>query len=255
MTISRFVTSFAKKPANCGDSEWMWAVLGFASKLVVKGEGALDDVCLAADKTVMKDRTKHSINHLKELNDRFLHRLKFPGSRPTIRRFGIREEQKPHSVVLTCSDSRLDPAIIFDVDLGELFVVRVAGNIWEEAGLAATEFAVNEIGCSTVLVLGHTGCGAIAKAMELQSTGNVPEGAFFHQLISQLVPAVEKSLDKPGDLWENSVRENVNLTIADGLKRSLLLRNLEKAGRVTFVGGIYDIESGRVEMWDPEISD
>lgn len=189
------------------------------------------------------------LRELSEANRRFVERLKTPDQRPTVNRFTVDGAQYPHTLVLTCSDSRIDPVMLFDGNLGEFFVVRVAGNVWEEAGLAAAEFAVNELNVHAVLVLGHTGCGAMLKAMQLYESGVRPEGEFFAHFIERLVPSVEEAQGDPGDPWVNAVRRNVDRTMRDAVARSRLLREAEDGGRCAFLGGIYDIESGEVEMW------
>lgn len=197
---------------------------------------------------------QEAIKRLTEGNERFIKRLNSPGEAREIPRFIIDEGQSPHTVVLTCSDSRLDPVMVFDGTLGDYFVVRVAGNIWEEAGLAATEFAVNEMGCTAVLVMGHTGCGAMQKAMQLLETGIDPEGDHFAHLIRRLVPAVEQTQLDEGDPWVNAVVRNVDLTIKDAMRKSTLLRRFEEEHKAAFLGGIYDIESGGIKLWKADCS-
>ncbi len=189
---------------------------------------------------------------LAEANKRFVERFKYPGGRPAVNRFRVDGDQHPHTLVLTCSDSRIDPVMLFDANLGEFFVVRVAGNVWEEAGLAAAEFAVNELSVKAVLVLGHTGCGAMLKAMQLHASGERPEGDYFAKFIERLVPSVEEAEGDPGDPWVNAVRRNVDRTMRDAVQKSSLLRAAEELGRCSFLGGIYDIESGKVELWRRE---
>lgn len=193
------------------------------------------------------------IRELLKANRRFVDNVRSPGMRREIPRFKINEIQTPHTLVLTCSDSRLDPISVFDGVLGEFFVVRVAGNVWEEAGLAAAEFAVNELGVRCVLVMGHTGCGAMLKAMELRKTGAVPEGDYFSQFIGRLLPSVVLSEKLPGDPWLNAVRHNVNWTMGDAIRRSALLRKAEEVKKCEFLGGVYDIETCQVELWKRDI--
>lgn len=195
------------------------------------------------------------LGELKEGNDRFLQRLKYPDGRPVVNRFEVEGHQYPHTLVLTCSDSRIDPVMLFDGNLGEFFVVRVAGNVWEEAGLAAAEFAVNELNVKAVLVLGHTGCGAMQKAITLFETGERPEGDYFAKFIERLVPSIEEAKDDEGDLWVNSVRRNVDRTMRDAVQKSRILREAEENRKCAFLGGIYDIASGGVELWHRDKSD
>jgi carbonic anhydrase len=197
----------------------------------------------------------HVMSELEEANQRFVHRLHYPGGRPVVPRFSITGEQHPHTLVLTCSDSRIDPAVLFDAGLGEFFVVRVAGNVWEEAGLAAAEFAVNELEVRAVLVLGHTGCGAMLKAIRLHEHGERPEGEYFSKFIERLVPSVIEAEEDEGDIWVNSVRRNVDRTMRDAVRKSKLLKNAEESGTCAFLGGVYDIESGRAELWRRKSAD
>jgi carbonic anhydrase len=166
----------------------------------------------------------------------------------------VSEKQRPKAIVLGCADSRVPPEILFDQGIGDLFVVRVAGNNVAETQFAlrgSVEYAVAELHTPLAIVLGHTGCGAMKAALShIGNSGDLP-GAIA-QLIDSLQPAVERAKPRQGDPLANLIRANVELT-ADRL-RSLdpILAAATKTGKLTVVGAIYDLKSGRIQIVSQE---
>lgn len=152
--------------------------------------------------------------------------------------------QNPHAEILSCSDSRVPPEIIFDQGLGDLFVVRVAGNVATEVELGSLEYGAEHLHVPLLVVLGHQHCGAVTAAVE----GNNASG-HINALIKLLSPAVEKGRAMPGDLVDNSVKANVEMVVKQ-LGADPILRELVHEGKLRIVGSVYSLDSGAV-TWLP----
>ena len=159
------------------------------------------------------------------------------------RRTDVAKGQHPFAVVVSCSDSRVPPEIIFDQGIGDLFVVRVAGNILDDAGLGSIEYAAEHLHVSLIMVLGHERCGAVEAAVK---GGEAP--GHIKSLVGAIQPAVEKARGEPGDLAENAMRTNVKMVV-DHLKASKpTLEHLVHNGTLTVVGARYDLDDGQVSI-------
>lgn len=180
------------------------------------------------------------------------HRRFLSDGRPTAdlsqkRREDLTQGQQPMAIVVTCSDSRVAPEHLFDAGLGELFVVRVAGNAIDDDGLASIEYAAAHTGASLLVVLGHTGCGALTAATEAPHDPH--HTANLRALLQRLEPAVERARasGRTGrDLVELAVRGNAMRAIVEARSRSALLRQLERDGKFTMLAAVYDLASGDV---------
>ena len=177
-------------------------------------------------------------------NKRFVDgKLEHPNQTPD-RRAEVAKGQHPFAAVLACSDSRTPPEIIFDRGLGDIFTVRVAGNVADEVVIESLDYSVKHLGVRVVMVLGHRRCGAVIAAVQgHEGTAEQDEGP----MLRELRPAVAASQGKPGDPVENAVRENVILVMKN-LATSEELSALVKSGDLKIVGGIYDLDSGKIEM-------
>ena len=158
------------------------------------------------------------------------------------RQHDLASGQHPEATILACADSRVPPEIVFDQGLGDLFVIRVAGNVAADDELASIEYAAEHLNVPVVLVLGHQKCGAVTAAVEGgEAAGHLPS------LIALIQPAVAKTKGAPGDPVANAVRANVQLVV-DQLRTSKpVLSPLVTAGKVKVVGGVYSLETGRVD--------
>ena len=154
----------------------------------------------------------------------------------------VAQGQHPFAIILSCADSRVPPEIVFDQGLGDLFVVRVAGNILDDAVLGSIEFAAEQLNVPLVMVLGHERCGAVKAAVE---GGNAP--VHISTLVKAIQPAVAKVKGKPGDLLDNAVRANVQMVV-EQMKVSEPLSELVKTKKLQIVGGRYDLDQGTVEI-------
>ncbi|WP_373542350.1 carbonic anhydrase [Chamaesiphon sp.] len=154
----------------------------------------------------------------------------------------ISAAQHPFAIVLGCADSRVPPEIIFDLGLGDLFVIRVAGNIVDDAILGSIEYAVEELGTPLVFVLGHERCGAVAATLK---HGKIL--GHISTLIDAIQPAVDRAKTQPGNLLDNAVRANIELVVAQ-LKSSMPIAKLVKHDRLKVVGGLYNLTCGTIKI-------
>ena len=159
------------------------------------------------------------------------------------RRKEVSNGQKPFAVVVGCSDSRIPPELIFDQGLGDLFVVRLAGNIVDALALGSIEYAVEHLGTKLVVVLGHGKCGAVtAAAQSPGAPGHV--GA----IVKAIQPAVKKARKLKGDLVDNAIRANVALVTSKIKSSKPILAEMAEKGEIEVVGAYYNIETGAVEL-------
>src|SRR5438552_6604186 len=125
------------------------------------------------------------------------------GSQLVERRASLAKDQKPFAVIVSCSDSRVPPELVFNVGLGDIFVVRSAGEVVDAVALGSIEYAVEHLGSSLIVVLGHQRCGAVSAAVSGASeTGKIPD------VLKAIAPAVKETKGKPGDPIDNAVRAN-----------------------------------------------
>ena len=185
---------------------------------------------------------EQALKLLLEGNQRFVAgKLEHPNQTPE-RRAEVAKGQHPFAAVLACSDSRTPPEIIFDRGLGDIFTVRVAGNVADKVVIESLDYSVKHLGVRVVMVLGHRRCGAVIAAV----AGHEEEGD-VGPMLSELRPAVAASKGMPGDPVENAVRENVELVMKN-LATSEELSAMVKSGELKIVGGIYDLDTGTIEM-------
>lgn len=164
-------------------------------------------------------------------------------------RSSLAKGQHPIAIVLACSDSRVAPELIFDQDLGQLFVVRSAGNIADAIGLGSIEYAVEHLGSTVLIVLGHTKCGAVIAACsgEKMPTSNLQ--AIMDQ-IDPAVAAAKRSGAKDDAMVEAAIRQNVHTSAQDVLAHSDLLRHLVEKGHLTVLEAEYQLDTGEVVRLD-----
>lgn len=164
-------------------------------------------------------------------------------------REGLAKSQHPYAIILSCSDSRVPPEIVFDKGLGEIFVVRVAGNVPDPVVLGSVEYAAEHLGSTLVVVLGHERCGAVTAAVEAKGK---PEGN-IGAIIKTISPAVKqarkeyKGTEKAG-LVETAIDDNVKLVAANLTKKSSVLEHMVKEGKLKIVAAKYDLDDGQVRL-------
>ncbi len=152
--------------------------------------------------------------------------------------------QHPRVIVLACADSRVAPEFLFDKNLGDLFVVRAAGNIADSIELGSIEHAVEHLGSTVLVVMGHEKCGAVTAAC----SGDKMPSANLQALVDKIAPAVTqaKSYSKPTDLIPAAILENVHQSARDVLANSEILREAVHSGKLTIAEALYHLDSGEV---------
>jgi len=158
------------------------------------------------------------------------------------RRAELANGQHPFAAILGCSDSRVPPEIVFDQGLGDLFVVRLAGNVADPVAVDSIDYAVKNLGSRLILVLGHDRCGAVTAAVNGHEGGGE-----VGPMLAELRPAVAASKGQPGDPVANAIRENVVLMV-EKLRNSKPLHAMVRSGELKVVGGIYRLDTGKVEI-------
>jgi carbonic anhydrase len=153
--------------------------------------------------------------------------------------------QKPYAIILSCADSRVPPEIIFDKTFGEIFVVRVAGNVPDPIVLGSIEYAAEHIGSPLIMVLGHKRCGAVISSIDAHSK---PEGN-IGAIIKRIAPAVKKATHEAkgkskAELVEKTVDYNIHLAAEQIIKQSPIIKHLIKTGKVKIVKAKYDLDDG-----------
>jgi carbonic anhydrase len=192
---------------------------------------------------------------LKSGNDRFINNLK--ANRNLLEQVNqTRDGQWPFATILSCIDSRTSAELIFDQGLGDVFSIRIAGNIVNTDILGSMEFACKVAGSKLIVVLGHTKCGAVKGACDHVEMGNLTE------LLSKLQPAVyaeketsnaEKRNAKNAQFVENVASINVRRSVINIIERSFILEEMVENGEIGIVGAMYDIETGQVEFYDDAV--
>jgi carbonic anhydrase len=160
-----------------------------------------------------------------------------------VRRGEVEGGQHPFAIVLGCSDSRVPPEVIFDQGLGDIFVVRVAGNIADDAVLGSIEYAAEHLHAPLIMVLGHGSCGAVAATIKGgELPGHVPG------IADKIRPAVEKTKGQQGDAVSNAAKANVQMVVDQLRSCKPVLAPLVRSGNLKVAAAFYDIGSGKVEL-------
>ncbi|MBW4588503.1 MAG: carbonic anhydrase [Aetokthonos hydrillicola CCALA 1050] len=183
-----------------------------------------------------------ALEKLLEGNQRFTqHHPQYP-DQSAARLLEVAQAQHPFATILSCADSRVPPEIIFDQGIGDVFDIRIAGNIAIPEAIGSIEYAAVLLGTPVVMVLGHERCGAVTATVQKQALlGNI--GTF----VQAIKPALEKVSGQSGDAVENAVVANVQYQI-ERLGRSQLLTERVESGKLKIVGGRYDLDTGKVTI-------
>ena len=158
-------------------------------------------------------------------------------NRTSERRDAVTSRQTPFAIIVGCSDSRVAPEILFDQGVGDLFVIRVAGNVVGDIELESIKFAALNLGSSVIMVLGHENCGAVGAVLDHQ-TKDIPV------IAQHIAPAIK------GDTsLETAVKDNVKAVVSQ-LRRTPFISKLARKNKITVVGGYYDLQTGDVQLID-----
>jgi carbonic anhydrase len=181
------------------------------------------------------------IDRLKSGNQNFVADKLDGKLQDTDRRTELTKGQEPHTIVLSCADSRVVPELIFDAGLGELFVVRVAGNVANTSSLASIEYAVAHCKSKVIVVLGHESCGAVTAAVN-----GGDNGYNLNHLLAHIAPALAASED--GAAISDVVKTNAQLNALELVSRSEIVSNAANNGSIKIVSAYYHLSSGEVEF-------
>ena len=159
------------------------------------------------------------------------------------RRTEVAKGQHPFAVIVSCADSRVPPEILFDQGVGDLFVIRLAGNVLDDAALGSLEYAAEHLGVHYILILGHERCGAVDATVK---GGEAP--GHIGSLVKAIQPAVDKAKGQSGDLLDNAVKANVAMGVQQVKSSAPILKEMVDKGVLTVKGARYDLDDGNVEI-------
>lgn len=165
-----------------------------------------------------------------------------------VRRKELAKGQKPFAVILSCSDSRVPPEHVFDQELGDIFVIRVAGNVADPIELGSVEYAAEHLNVPLVMVMGHRSCGAVTAA----TAGGKPEGN-IGAIIKKITPAVESAKKRAKDkdkVLDAAIEDNAILVSKTLTEKSEILKRLVESGKVKIVSAVYELHTGKVDILD-----
>ena len=187
-----------------------------------------------------------ALQRLMEGNERYVANKSTDLNESQSRRAELAQGQNPFATIFSCVDSRVPPELIFDRGLGDLFVIRTAGQVIDHAVLGSLEFGVAELKIPLLMVLGHEKCGAVKATVEAVENNATAE-AEINWLVDGIRPAVEAAKTQSGDLLDNAVKANVSLTV-ERLKGSSILSEALEKGDLKIIGARYDLDTGSVEV-------
>ena len=190
---------------------------------------------------------REALGLLKAGNDRFARNASSPVSLSVNRRRELADAQHPMAIVLSCADSRVPPEFVFNVGLGDLFVIRTAGEVIDRSILATVEYGAEHLHIPLLVVMGHESCGAVKAAAESKSAAPSPNLDYLLKAIQ----AARRPSTQERDEIKTLVLANVEQVINDAMAKSTLLQRLVDEGRLGVVGAYYELVSGRVIFSEP----
>jgi carbonic anhydrase len=197
-----------------------------------------------------------ALDRLRAGNSSFVADVRSDGARSTqTRRRAVAAAQEPFAIILGCSDSRVPAEIVFDQGLGDLFVIRVAGNIVAPSQIGSVEFAAARYGVRLVVVLGHSNCGAIAATLEELGRPSADQSRNLRSIVDRIRPSVESLLAtnlglQPDALTAQAVRANIRVSANQLRHGSEVLEELIQKEGLVVVGAEYSLETGLVDFFD-----
>ena len=196
-----------------------------------------------------------ALQRLRDGNRRFAHSHSDHAANDENRRRAVAGGQEPFAVIVGCSDSRVPAEIVFDQGLGDLFVIRVAGNIMQPSQIGSVEYACAEFGTRLVVVLGHSDCGAIRTTLEALQSPAASQSRNIAAIVELIRPTIERALqhadtDDGETIVERAVRENIRASAERLRTGSDLIRRLEDEQGLMIVAAEYSLETGLVEFFE-----
>ena len=202
----------------------------------------LGSAALAQESTSQVISPTLALQELIEGNSRFVQDKRLNPHQSRLRLAEIATEQHPFASILCCADSRVPAEMIFDAGLGDLFVVRIAGNVVSPRVMGSLEYSTKILGSQLIVILGHERCGAVTAAVE----GTIEDGE-IGTFVEDIKPALARVKDLEGDRIDNAVIANVQYQL-EVLNKSKLLTDLVTQGKLQIVGGWYDLDTGEVTI-------
>ncbi len=201
-------------------------------------------------------KAREALDRLRDGNQRFVDDLRSDSAlNDRARRRQLADGQEPFAIILGCSDSRVPAEFVFDQGLGDLFVIRIAGNIVAPSQIGSVEFAVERFGTALVVVLGHSRCGAVIATLEGITQPTCHQSRHLRSIVERIRPAVEPLVatdlrHEPERLMTHAVRANVRASANQLRRGSEFLEALIERGELLVVGAEYSLETGVVEFFD-----
>lgn len=201
-----------------------------------------------------------ALERLKEGNKRFVaDETSSNELRNSSRRPELVARQEPFAIILGCSDSRVPAELVFDQGLGDLFVIRVAGNIVAPSQVASVEFCAEQFKTQLVVVMGHTNCGAISATLNELKIPAEDRSENLHAIVNRIRPSVETLLEtdlanRPEELLTAAIRSNVRACVSHLQHGSRILEQLTISNGLQIVGAEYSLETGKVEFFDSDLN-
>ena len=200
---------------------------------------------------------QEALIRLQEGNQRFVEGKSTRNTNYTQRRNELVDGQTPFAIILGCSDSRVPTEIVFDQGLGDLFVIRIAGNIVAPSQIGSIEFAVETFQTPLVVVLGHTGCGAVAATLNQIRQPQASRSQHLLSIVERIRPAVEPLSETRANLayehlLERAIRSNVRMSVNQLRHGSSFLGEMYDSGALWIVGAEYSLESGEVDFFESQ---
>ena len=203
---------------------------------------------MSAEATVAdRPTSREALGQLKAGNDRFARNLSTPVSLSVNRRKDLAAAERPLAMVLSCTDSRVPPEHIFNVGLGDLLVIRAAGQVIDRSVLASIEYGASRLKVPLLVVMGHESCDVVRAAAEAKGVGETPNLDYLYKAIRTAKPKAPAERDAVKAL----VLDNVEQVVNDTLAKSPLVRRLVDGGEMEVVGAYYELVSGRVIFSEP----
>jgi carbonic anhydrase len=229
------------------------AFLGAAASVALgcAAVGAATGTARAADPVARTTLTPdQALRLMKEGNDNYRTDAPYRGTQGRERRVELARGQAPFCVLVGCSDSRVPPELLFGRGLGELFIVRNAGNTVDTAALGSIEYGVGVLGCPLIVVLGHEACGAVAAAVDVVEKGTTFPGV-IGEMVQPIIPAVlEARRMSGGTLLDNSIVSNAKRVANRLVTQSSVLQESVRGGKLKVVPARYDLDDGDVDFFD-----
>ena len=200
---------------------------------------------------------QEALTRLQEGNKRFVEGKSTYNTNDTRRRNELVDGQTPFAIILGCSDSRVPAEIVFDQGLGDLFVIRIAGNIVAPSQIGSIEFAVETFQTPLVVVLGHTRCGAVAATLNQIRQPQASRSQHLRSIVERIRPAVEPLSEirtdlTPEQLLERAIRSNIRMSVNQLRHGSSFLEEIHDSGSLWIVGAEYSLESGEVDFFESQ---